>query len=169
MHICFECGGRLKLVAKPGRMAWDGDDLYEIPSELKISACLDCGQPHEDEFLKKKLQRSIDAQKKIKPNTRLIYLRWIDTFLDKMFCRPSMYGDANVIYSQTLLCLAFRELILSRGEKDGGNRIADVMHDFLQKRWPTMGASCVPTDVSLDDELAPALKEFCDVWINAIV
>lgn len=169
MHLCFECGGVLKLISKPGRMTWDGDLLYEIPPELKISACIECGQPHEDDFLKARLQKIIEAQKKVKPSTRLLCLRWVDTSLDRMLKRPAMYGDCSSVAIQACLLLQFREMLLSKGEEDHGRKILDTMHRFLQKRWPEMGCLWVPSDVDLNTEFAPALKEFCDVWINTTV
>lgn len=170
MHICLECGGKLKLVAKPGRMVWDGEDLFEIPAELKISACVECGQPFEDAFIRGKINNAVKAQKRMKhPPPRLLYLRWIDNFLDNMFKRPSMYGDVDSVYGQTILCLSLRELILAKGSPPPHRKIADALHLFMQKRWPQLGSNCTPEGISLNDEFAPALKEFCDVWIHATV
>lgn len=166
MHICFECGGKLKVIAKSGRMAWDGTDLYEIPVELKISTCLECGLHFEDSFVKVKIANSIRGQKKVKPSPRLLQLRWIDNFLDEMLKRPAMYGDSSSVYCQTLLLLELRELFLSKGEDAKSSRIQDALHKFLQERWPSLGCAAFPKNASLEDEFAPVLKEFCNVWIN---
>lgn len=166
MDTCFECGGKLKLIAKPGRLAWDGDDLYEIPVELKISTCLDCGQPFEDGFVKAKIANAIRGQKKSKPGSRLLQLRWIDNFIDSMLKRPQMFGDHSSIYCQTILLLEFREILLTKGQHSYSREIQDALHKFLRKRWPKLGSAAFPSEASLEDEFAPALKEFCDVWIN---
>lgn len=166
MNICFECGGKLKLISKAGRMAWDGDDLYEIPIELKISTCLDCGQPFEDAFIKHKIVNAIKAQKKIKPSSRLLQLRWIDNFIDTMLKKPKIFGNKAAIYCQVVLLLEFRELLLSKGADDKSKEIQSSLHQFMLKRWPSLGSSLYPKEISLEDELAPVLKEFCDIWIN---
>lgn len=166
MNICFECGGKLKSIAKLGRTTWDGSDFYEIPLELKISTCLECGQHFEDSFVKAKIANAVRGQKKVKPNPRLLHLRWIDTFIDEMLKRPGMYGDTSAVYCQTLLLLEFRELFLSKGEDAKSEKIQDSLHKFLQQRWPSLGSFAFPKNVSLQDEFAPVLKEFCSVWIN---
>lgn len=166
MDTCFECGGKLKIVSKPGRMTWDENDLYEIPTELKISTCIECGQPFEDTFVKTKIANAIRAQKKIKPNPKLLQLRWIDSFLDNMFKCPKMYGNKTAIYCQTILLLEFRELLLSKGLVARSREIQNRLHIFFQKKWPQLGTAAFPKNISLEDELIPALKEFCDVWIN---
>lgn len=166
MDICFECGGKLQLISKAGRMAWDGDELYEIPVELKISTCLDCGQSFEDSFVKQKIVNAVSAQKRLKPNPRLLQLRWIDNFIDTMLKQPKVFGNKAAIYCQVILLLKFRELLLSKGVSDKSKEIQKSLRKFLQKQWPNLGSATYPKDVSLEDELAPVLKEFCDIWIN---
>ena len=171
MNTCFECGGKLKVVAKPGRMAWDDDDeLYEIPQELKISVCLECGQPFEDDFVKVKIQRAIEAQKKQAPSQRLKTLRWIDKQLNSMFKRTGMYASSNeAFWVQVLLLLEFREVILAKGDSAKPREIMDRLHTFQRKRWPEIGCCAFPSEeqADLESEFAPALREFCDVWINS--
>lgn len=165
MDTCFDCGGKLKIVAKPGRMVWDNDELYEVPTEVKISACLDCGQPLKDAFMKNKLQNSIAAQKKTKPNVRLLHLRWIDKLLFEMFKRPRMFGNKCAVLCQTLLLLESREMIISRGEQSKHKEIHEAWIKFKSKKWDP-SALAYPKGISLENDLAPALREFCDIWIN---
>lgn len=166
MDTCFECGGKLKVVSKPGRMAWDEDELFEIPVELKISTCIECGESFEDGFVKAKIANAIRGQKKSKPGPRLLQLRWIDKQIDSMLSRPKAYGNKASVYCQTIRLLEFRELLLSKGTEAKSKEISKALHTFLQKRWPKLGAAAYPKDASLEEELAPALREFCDVWIN---
>lgn len=166
MNICFECGGELKLISKSGRLAWDDDELYEIPVELKISTCLECGQSFEDAFVKNKILNAVRGQKKSKPGPRLLQLRWIDKCIDAMLKFPKMHGNKTSVYCQVILLLEFREMLLSKGLDAKSKKIQNALHKFLLKRWPEMGSAVYPKDISLEDELAPVLKEFCDVWIN---
>lgn len=42
--VCYECGGSVVPVAKPGRVAqYRGRRGFVIPSELEILTCLSCG------------------------------------------------------------------------------------------------------------------------------
>lgn len=166
MHICLECGGKLKVIAKTGRLTWDGNDLYEIPPEIKITTCINCGQPLEDAFLRAKLKKSIEAQKRVAPGMKLMMLRWVDERLDAMFQRTRMWAhDGSSLITQVLLLLEFRELVLSKGAADRSADLVDHMQKFLGKRFPEKGNLFCPPNIDLDTELAPALKEFCDVWI----
>jgi hypothetical protein len=165
MDTCFECGGTLKIVAKPGRLTSDENLLYEIPSELKISTCTNCGEAFEDSFIKVKIANSVESQKKSNPSAKLLYLRWIHTFIDNMLTRPGMYGTDIAVYCQLLLLLEMRELILSKGTNDKSDEIRDAIHLSLQKTWPKLGSLVLPLNVPLED-LANKLKEFCNVWIN---
>ena len=169
MDTCFECGGKLKLIAKHGRMVWDEDKLYEIPPELKISACVECGQPHVDKFVTGRLQKIIEAQRNVKPSQRLLYLRWIDNRLEEIFRRTLMWAvTIEALYSQVLTLLEFRELILTKGESKQDRKLIETMHSFMHKRWKIHALAFPKSeDVDLETEFAPAMKEFCDIWINA--
>lgn len=164
MDTCFECGGKLRVAAKPGRMVWDDDELYEIPTEIKISACLKCGQPHEDSFMKAKLSNSIEAQKKVKPSPKLLHLRWVHKFLDNMFDHPRMFGNRCAVLCQMLTLLECREMILTRGESAKHDELHRAWIKFAHQRW-NCGNLAYPTKISME-ELVPALREFCDIWTN---
>jgi len=93
-------------------------------------------------------------------------LRWIHNCIASMMKRPKIYGDKSSVYCQTVQLLQFREIILSKGLSDKSREIQKALHTFLLKQWPDLGSAAYPNDVSLEDELAPILKIFCDVWIN---
>lgn len=164
MNICFECGGKLKLIAKPGRVTYDEDgngELWEIPQELKITTCLDCGSLQEDNFVAAKILRSIEGQKKSLIGYKLKTLRWIYSSASDLFDRP---GNRSSLYSQTILLLDFREVLLSRGESQK-EKIRAELHKFMCKKYPKLGKSAYPFDISLID-LARGLENFFEVWAN---
>lgn len=168
MNICFECGGKVKLITKAGRLVWDEEELFEIPTEFKIPTCLECGHCHEDVFVQTRLNKSIVGQKKIKPGFKLLMLRWIDYRLEDMFDKPSSYGKALDILSQIKLLLTMREMVLSKGESDKKNIISNRIFSFLHKKWPKTKESIENINLlDIDTEFSASMKEFCDVWIFA--
>lgn len=166
MHICFECGGKLEIISKSGRMAWADDELYEIPVELKISTCLECGQPCEDLFVKNKIANTIRGQKKNKPGPRLLQLRWVDKCIDTVLKNPKNYGNKSAVCCQIVLLLQFREVLLSKGEQANTKNIYIALRKCLQKHWSQPNTTILLKGISLEKELVPVLREFCDVWIN---
>ncbi len=167
MDTCFECGGKVKLIAKIGRTIFDDNLFYEIPPELKIPTCVECGYLLEDEFTQSKINNAIRSQKEVKPNSRLLQLRWIDDFIKLIFQQPKSFGNRAAVYCQVILLLKFRELLLSKGADDKRKEIIRALKEFIRKKWPKMDTGLVyPKDVLLEDELAPALRVFCNIWIN---
>lgn len=163
MNICLECGGRLRLVAKPGRLVWNDDELFEIPSELKISTCLQCGQSLEDLFVSAKLKKSIAGQIKTNPGQKLLLLRWIDKTLYRSI---ETAVDARTLYTQVILFLKFREIVLSRAEDDRSKQIDDLAIEIMKRYWPDQEDQNLLIESIQDISLfSNVMKEFCDIWI----
>src|SRR4051812_655263 len=117
MDTCFECGGKLKLIAKAGRLAWYENELFEVPAEFKISVCIECGEPHKDEFVKAKMEVICEAQKKTKPSQRLLMLRWVDNYLMCLLKRPGMYAlDCDSLFALVQILLETRSVVINKGE-----------------------------------------------------
>jgi len=151
MNTCFDCGGKLKLIAKPGRLAFDDIDeneYYEIPAELKISTCLDCGEPNIDNFVKMKIDHSIESQKKVKPSTKLLQLRYINNKLEDLLYR---YKEDYLQYLIVNL-LEFREIIISKGTCSSSKEINNALKAFMKSHN--------------NNDINDTLGAFCDVWIN---
>jgi hypothetical protein len=172
MHICFACGGKLKVIAKPGRMYEDETgELYEIPAELKIPTCLDCGTPHEDTFITGRIERSVASQKKIDPGLRIKMLRYIDKHLRDVFKRPAMWGGAEAVESLTYQGLLIRQVLLDKGELKDTRKIHNALTSFCRKRFPkhnNAGNPLLDPKLDLDTEVAPMLSEFCDIVVNTL-
>lgn len=173
MDTCFHCGGKLKLIAKPGRMALGAeeevDTYYEIPAELRISTCLVCGWIFEEDVWMK-VQRACDAQRVCKPGFRLNMLRFVDDYIRNVLKRPSMYGQQESVENQILCLLNVRQAVIEKGTPANQRKVFDAYHSFLGQRYPKMGNNAQYVhDFDLENELAPVLSEFCDVFINAVV
>lgn len=172
MDTCFQCGGRLKLIAKLGRMALGSEEeetYYEIPAELRISTCLVCGWMFEEDVLMK-VQRSCDAQRNCKPSFRLNMLRYVDQCLRNIIKRPAMYGQQESVESQILCLLNVRQAVLEKGLPISQRKVYDAYYAFLKERYPKMGNNAQYVhSFDLKNELTPVLSEFCDVFINAVV
>lgn len=166
MAVCIDCGGRVKLITKAGRMAWHDNELYEIPQEIKIPTCLECGQPSEDVFVKAKIDRALEGQKKQKPSVRLLQLRYLDKYLTQIFKTPGMFGDHKTVYALIIATLEFREIVISKGQVNHHRGMTDKLHTFLLKRWPDLGCCAYPGESDLDTEFVPDMREFTDLWIN---
>lgn len=165
MNICLECGGPVKLITKAGRLIWSDDELYEIPSECKIPTCIKCGQSVDDPFVEAKIQKIIVGQKKINPGYRLVLLRWIDRNLRKSIEETE---DPAVLYSDTILSLAFREVVLNKTSypKD---KIVKFFRTFIKNYYPDVKEP-VDIDKILDsvsdmEKFAEIMQVFCDVWV----
>lgn len=172
MHICVDCGGMRKMIAKPGRMTWEGEELYEIPQEVKIATCVECGTPFEDAYFKGRVSRAILAQKNANPGFRVNMLRYIDKTIRNAILRPGMYVGTSSAALETMILtlLGCRETVLNKGVEPGGNKLVEAYMKFLTKRFPGCGArGDMLHDLDLEAEAAPMLSEFCDVWINATV
>lgn len=171
MNICFACGSKLKLIAKPGRLIWDDQDdndlLWEIPQEIKIPVCIDCGFILEEPFWKKKVTRSIESQKKVKPSTRLAQLRWIDQTLEGLLENPETYAlTLDGLFARIILSLQFREIAMSKGLSDQSQRVISSCEKFILHRHPQYSdiKALLSSKMPLD-EFADIMEMFCDVWI----
>lgn len=172
MDTCFHCGGKLKLIAKPGRMALGAEEVdtyYEIPAELKISTCLVCGWTFEEEVWMK-VQRACEAQRICKPGFRLNMLRFVDENIRRILKYSPMYGKQEAVEMQILQLLGVRQAIIEKGNPLDKRKVDNSYYSFLKERYPDIGNNGGYThDFDLENELAPLLSEFCDVFINAVV
>lgn len=172
MDTCFQCGGKLKIVAKPGRMAYgiedENDELYEIPAELRISTCTVCGWMFEDEYWMK-IQRACDAQRKCAPGMRVEMLRHIDKFIRSVIERPGMFGTVEAVEATILTLLNVRTAVLDKGKTKDQSILMQEYRKFLSARIPNMGNTHEKFyALDLNEEVAPMLSEFCDVWVNVV-
>lgn len=124
MNICFDCGGGVKMLAKPGRMYYpstssDREERVscEIPPELKIPTCVECGTVNEDVFLKAKLDKIYLATVK---NGGLKYamINYIDNSIHMMFKRPKTFGSAAEILLQLFVYLDLRYFAIHKEKMD---------------------------------------------------
>lgn len=173
MHLCFACGGSLKLIAKPGRMTEDdAEELFEIPAELKIPTCLECGATHEDEFIAARIQRAIDSQKKQDPGLRIKMLRYLDDCTRTVLKFPRMWGDLPAVEAIILTNLETRQALLEKGEPSNPRKVIDAYIAFGRKRFPKHDKCTNPfhdNDLDLHEEYAPMMREFCDIVVNGLV
>lgn len=161
MDVCFECGGKLKLIAKPNRTVWCDGYVFELAADMKMQTCISCGRFHEDAYYRAKIAKTVAGQRKNNPGQRLIMLSWVDKALQSRFCRPQAYAGARGLYSETILLLEFRELI----NKNPQYNIVDRLDMFLAKRYPNKGAFAIPPNISIE-ELAKDLSTFRDLLVN---
>lgn len=174
MDTCFQCGGKLKAIAKAGRMAYgpdeEDDELYEIPSELKISTCLDCGWLFEEEVWLK-IQRAVEAQKKCAPGYRVDMLRFVDKRIRDILDRPAFYGNQPAVELVVLQLLIVREAVVRKGKTANAPLLTKQYRRFLKKHLPKTPEKLLSTEfhkLDLNEEFAPLLSDFCDVWVNAV-
>lgn len=165
--LCLDCGGNIKYIAKPGRMIWDQEELYEVPPELKIPTCLECGSIQEDIFVKAKMAKTIQSQRTNKPGARLYLLRHVDKSIRNVLNRPAAYGDASSVLATIKTYLEMREAILVKGElaPSAANKLSRDFINFLKKRFPKMNSLAYLNSLDLDD-VSISCADFCDIWIN---
>lgn len=153
------------MIMKPGRLSWQDDELFEIPNELKLPTCIQCGQVYEDPFLVARLQKALQSQKKMTPGPKLLSLRWIHRRIDSIFDRPEMWAsDGQSLFEQIVTYLEFRELILYRGVIEDERCVLNFAVNFMQKKFKTGNPNFNSIELT---KLVPIFRELCDVWINS--
>lgn len=59
---CFECGGRVRLLAKPGRkMAYRNAPALPIPRALRLPTCDSCGEVYLDSAASRRLDDALES------------------------------------------------------------------------------------------------------------
>lgn len=167
MDVCFDCGGKIKLIAKPGRMHYLEDGKQgEIPQELKLPTCIDCGSINEnDVFVKTKLEKI--TRNSQSNNLRQSMLSFIDeTIRDMLSPRYAMFGDQCEITLQLLTLLDMRQFIIYRETKRNGN-YTNPQHLFTEM---VMGHFKIGNAFSrLKDTNPNEFIEQCRVFVDRLV
>jgi hypothetical protein len=169
MNTCFECGGKLKMIAKAGRLAESDNDLFEIPAELRLPTCISCGSTFEDEFTAKRIDNAISSQKSTNPGAKLRTLRWIDSQIRKILTSPRQYGGNVGVTTQILLMLQMRNVTISKGVDAQEKLLLDKFSKLLQEQHPDLDHTkqkAALLQLNMEEDLTPLLRVFADLWIH---
>ena len=159
MTNCFQCGGALKLIAKPGRTVYDlyTANSWEIPRDLSITTCLECGFRY-DWLISNKLVNVINSQKSGNHSPKLMSLRQIDSFIHSQLLTPM---DPLRLEGIILSSLLFRENIYR------DISFIEIESSFM--KW--LEAVSISRDEMLDfnyrQELVPVWTQFTN-WVQNV-